>query len=129
MAKHSSTSSALEHIGLIVIGAAVIVLAYLGWMMNNEVNQLKMNAKDSSQINSVSYACAGGATVQAQFFDDKAELSLGDGRSMLLMQGLSADGVRYTNGDESVTFWTKGNTALLEEGDETTINNCVEQSQ
>jgi membrane-bound inhibitor of C-type lysozyme len=127
MAKHSGDS--LSHIGIIVVGAGLIIMAYFGWMMSKEVSQLKISANDSSQITSVSYSCAGGATVQAQFFDDKAELSLGDGRSMLLMQGLSADGVRYTNSDESVTFWTKGNTAFLEEDGETTINNCVEQAQ
>lgn len=129
MAKHSSASEALAHFGIIVIGAAVVVMAYLGWMMNKEISQLKMNASDSSQISSVSYACAGGATIQAQFFDDKAELELGDGRSLLLMQGIAASGVRYTNSDESIAFWTKGNTAFLEEDGETTINNCTEQAQ
>ncbi len=79
-------------------------------------------------ITSSTYTCDGGATIQAQFFDDKAEVTLPDNSTLLLMQGLSASGVRYTNSDESVTFWTKGNTSFLEEGNTTTYDNCVTTS-
>lgn len=128
MATHK-TQKALLDIGLIAIGAAVVVIAYFLWSLFQEVQQMKMSAAtDSPQINSVSYACAGGATIQAQFFNNTAELTLGDGRSFLLSQGIAASGVRYTNSDESITFWTKGNTAFLQEGKEISINNCVEQT-
>jgi membrane-bound inhibitor of C-type lysozyme len=59
-------------------------------------------------------------------------LSLSDGRTMTLHQTISADGVRYSDGDPSVqggekfVFWTKGNSALvLENNVEKSYTNCV----
>jgi hypothetical protein len=36
-------------------------------------------------INSVTFSCAGNKTVQVLFFEDKAELTLSDGRHILLL--------------------------------------------
>jgi len=37
-------------------------------------------------INSVTFSCAGNKTIQVLFFEDKAELTLSDGRHMLLLR-------------------------------------------
>jgi len=58
-------------------------------------------------------------------FKDKVEISLSDGRNMVLLQAISASGARYANTDESFVFWTKGDTAFIQEGDVTTYQNCV----
>ena len=76
-------------------------------------------------INSVTFSCAGNKTIQALFFADKVELALSDGRHMLLLQAISASGARYANTDESFVFWTKGNTAFIEENHKTTFKDCI----
>lgn len=91
--------------------------------------------------NSVSYACSGGKTIDAKYYEGKdtpgtadtppipggsAEITLSDGRTMTLAQTISADGVRYANADESFVFWSKGNGALvLENNEEKSYIGCV----
>jgi len=81
-----------------------------------------------SIINAVTFSCAGNKTIQALFFEDKAEFALSDGRHMLLLQAISASGARYANTDESFVFWTKGNTAFIEENHKTTFKDCIATS-
>ena len=78
-----------------------------------------------SIINSVTFSCTGNKTIQALFFEDKAELTLSDGRHMLLLQAISASGARYANTDELFVFWNKGNTAFIEESNKTTFKDCI----
>ena len=85
-----------------------------------------MEKATSGIINSVTFSCAGNKTIQALFFADKAELTLSDGRHMLLLQAISASGARYANTDESFVFWNKGNTAFIEESHKTTFNDCIQ---
>ena len=77
-------------------------------------------------IYSVTFSCAGNKTIQALFFADKAELTLSDGRHMLLLQAISASGARYANTDESFVFWNKSNTAFIEESQKITFKDCIE---
>ena len=79
----------------------------------------------SSIINSVTFSCAENKTIQALFFADKAELTLSDGRHMLLLQAISASGARYANTDESLVFWNKGNTAFIEEKQKISFKDCI----
>ena len=51
------------------------------------------------------------------------EVTLPDGRVVTLPQADSASGAKYSNG--AVTFWSKGNTALVEEGGEAKWKDCV----
>lgn len=107
------------------------VLAIVVWNMNNTTQTLETKEQSTSSptINSVTYACSEGKTIQATYFNNTVELQLSDKRNLLLIQGISASGVRYTNSDESITFWNKGNTAFIEEGPDNTLtyNNCVEK--
>ena len=43
-------------------------------------------------------------------------LTLAGGKRLTLPQTLSGSGIRYANADESFVFWSKGNTAFVEEG-------------
>ena len=109
-----------------LIGLFVVFLLTIHLVKN--VRLLAQNQANNSQnqIQSVSYDCDAGKKIQAVYFQDKVELMLPGGQSMLLMQAMSASGVRYTNSDESVTFWNKGTTAFMEQGpnDTVTYNNC-----
>jgi membrane-bound inhibitor of C-type lysozyme len=93
----------------------------------DEENQLETAtpSKTDDTITSASFDCDGNKTINAVFFGSRVELTLSDGRSMNIAQGISASGARYTNEDESFVFWNKGDTAFIQEGDKTTYENCV----
>jgi membrane-bound inhibitor of C-type lysozyme len=80
---------------------------------------------ESDIINSVIFDCKNNKTIHAIFFKEKVELTLSDGRNMLLPQAISASGARYANTDESFVFWNKGDTAFVQEGNATTFEDCV----
>jgi membrane-bound inhibitor of C-type lysozyme len=74
------------------------------------------------------FDCEAGKSIQAAFDNGPkpgVRLSLSDGRRWMLPQAPSASGARYANGDESIVFWNKGNTAFIEEGGRTTYQGCV----
>lgn len=81
-------------------------------------------ATPAVKITSVAYACDMNKKIQALYFGSTVEISLSDKRNFLLTQAVSASGIRYTDANESVTFWSKGNTAFLTEGPTTSYNNC-----
>lgn len=53
----------------------------------------------------------------------KVQLTLPDQRLLTLPQAPSASGTQYSDG--TFTFWFKGNTALLEQGDRVLLQDCV----
>ena len=77
---------------------------------------LKMKTPAKTPLNTVSYVCAEGKTIQAKYYTDSVDLVLSDGRNFSLPQAMSASGARYANTDEAVVFWNKGSTALITEG-------------
>ena len=73
-------------------------------------------ARAEDPISTVNYACKGDKTIKAAFYSEKVDLTLSDGRSLSLPQTMSASGIRYASADESIVFWSKGNTAFITEG-------------
>lgn len=124
-----STHQSKHHFGIIeiltILNSLIIILVF--FMLINIKQKAKTMQSSMPQVTSVSYNCADDKTIQSVFFEDKAELNLSDGRSFLLMQGISGSGVRYTDSDESITFWTKGTTAFLEEEGTETYSDCTEE--
>jgi len=104
----------------ILVSAGIFCLYQKYWTKNIVVEKAT-----SGIINSVIFSCAQNKTIHAVFFADKAELTLSDGRHILLLQTISASGVRYANTDESFVFWNKGNTAFIEESNKTTFKDCI----
>ncbi len=105
----------------------------------------KKNLGTSTPTTIASYTCKDGKSIEAKFFagDPKdpeepnmpptpvgsVQLKLSDGRQMILLQTLSASGVRYANTDESFVFWNKGNGALvLENNVEKSFIGCIESA-
>ena len=99
------------------------------------------------QVGKASYACDAGKTIVATYYQGAASaapvssstpptpngsvaLVLSDGRSMTLPQTISGSGIRYANADESLVFWSKGNTAFITEGanQPQTFSNCISTS-
>jgi membrane-bound inhibitor of C-type lysozyme len=62
------------------------------------------------------FACQASKTIDASFYADKVELKLSDGRSLKVPRAMSGSGARYANKDESLVFWSKGDTAFITEG-------------
>ena len=95
------------------------------------------------QIASVTYACNGGHTIDATYYEGTSttpvtegqpptptgsvDITLDQGKTMHLNQTISADGGRYTNTDESFVFWSKGRGVLvLENEKEGMYTGCIE---
>lgn len=125
---YSTTLAVILYVGVFLIGF------YLGQKMNElktAIEQIPTSTYVQKQTNNnnniiaANFNCEDGKTINAVFFDDKVELTLSEGSSLLLLRALSGSGSRYTNTGETYIFWNKGDTAFLEEGSETTYNNCV----
>ena len=56
-----------------------------------------------------------------------SSLTLADGKKLTLPQTLSGSGIRYANEGETFVFWSKGDTAFVEEGASQTVTykDCV----
>ncbi len=78
------------------------------------------------------FTCGAGKFIDATFVNGAAnsvDLKLSDGRTMTLAQTMSGSGARYANAGESIVFWNKGNTAVIEEGGKTTFDGCATRRQ
>ena len=111
----------------IVLYVATLLLGfYLGqaWGSANATIAQYSNINEN-QITSAFFVCENEKTINAVFFSEKAELSLSDGRNVILFQAISASGARYANQDESFVFWNKGDTAFIEENGIQTFSSCL----
>lgn len=97
----------------------------------------------SSPITQATYSCDKGKTIAAAYYEGPAapelksgepptptgwvEVSIGGAATTTLHQTISADGTRYANDDESLVFWSKGNTALIMRDNSMDLNytNCT----
>lgn len=75
----------------------------------------------------VVYTCDENRQIEAKYRDNKVNIVLSDKREFTLNHTLSASGTRYTNKNKNVVFWSKERSALLEENNQTTYQNCVEK--
>ena len=92
-------------------------------------------------VATVQYSCANGKSLHAVYFDGATRtapdgrpipggrviLTLADGKKLTLPQTLSGSGIRYANEGETFVFWSKGDTAFVEEGANQTVTykDCV----
>lgn len=87
-------------------------------------------AQTVAPLQTVRYACDQGKSIVAEYFEGPAgvaangmpipggrvSLVLDDGRRLTLPQTISASGIRYADKGETIVFWSKGDTAFIEEG-------------
>lgn len=93
----------------------------------------------SKLLNEVSYECDGGKQIKASFYagptvtvapgeppkpTGSVKLILSDGRDLTLPQTISGSGIRFATSDESVIFWSKGETAFITENNHETYSGC-----
>jgi len=72
------------------------------------------------------YSCDNNASIVASFSDSIVSLVLSDGRTVPLPQTVSADGAQYKK--DTMLFVTKGDQAFLQEGQNVTYANCINNS-
>lgn len=126
----------------IVFFTVLTALLAAAWYSAWREQSLEAPAPTSNQIIKVLYACNGGKTIDAAYYEGtvvpplvpgqppvltgSVGLKLSDGRTLTLPQTISADGVRYANSDESFIFWGKGDGALvLENNAEKNYTGCI----
>lgn len=95
----------------------------------NDGPPLKAPSPDAP-ISTVRYQCQQNRTIVADFYDGPSRtgadgrpipggrvlVQLSDGRKFSLPQTLSGSGIRYADSSGSLVFWSKGDTAFVEEG-------------
>lgn len=125
---------------IIIVIAFVIIRNYSS---KPAYNNGPVTSQTATPVATASYSCNAGKTITASFYDGpvippvadgqpptptgSAKVVLSDGRTMTLMQKISASGARYANADETFVFWSKGNGALvLENNEEKSYIGCVQ---
>ncbi|MFA6437148.1 MAG: MliC family protein [Candidatus Paceibacterota bacterium] len=106
----------------IILIVVIIIAGLFIWYANTK------SSKKLSLITQVTYTCNGDKTINATFYKGESKqvepgqppipsgsvkIILSDGRSLDLLQTISADGARYADSDESFIFWSKGDSALV----------------
>ena len=106
----------------------------------NDGPPLKAPSHDAP-MSTVRYLCQQNKTIAADFYDGKSSVGpdgrpvpggrvvvqLSDGRKFSLPQTLSGSGIRYADSSGTFIFWSKGDTAFVEEGPSQTVTyrDCV----
>lgn len=106
----------------------------------NDGPPLKAPSPDAP-MSTARYQCQQNKTIVADFYDGKSSagpdgrpipggrvvVQLSDGRKFSLPQTLSGSGIRYADSSGTFVFWSKGDTAFVEEGTSQTVTyrDCV----
>lgn len=127
-----SISNSFIYILAIICLVAVGGLLAIVFHLKSSVSELKNSVmtQEAKMVN-VSYKCDGDKEISAVYVNgatNSVQLNLPNNKTYNLMQTLSADGGRYANWDNSFVFWSKGDTAFVEQDGNTTYENCVQTS-
>lgn len=124
--------------------AAWLLIPYILWVsfasvLNFSFWQLNKSPQPKELISDVVYSCANEKQIAAKFFQGpevsvragemprpsgSVELAFEDRDFLTLSQTISGSGVRYANKDESIVFWSKGDSAFMTENGVETYSNC-----
>ncbi len=111
----------------LIVVVILVALVGAGWWYYGGRMPTGPAQTNEQPIAKVAFACDAGKSIGAAFYDKRVALDLSDGRTMELPQTISGSGIRYANSDESFVFWSKGNTAFVEEGSaqQETYQGCI----
>ncbi len=117
------------------------ILRIIGFFLTPAIAAGAADAQTGAPMQTVRYACDQGRTIVAEYFEGTAgvaangmpipggrvSLVLDGGRHLILPQTISGSGIRYADKGETIVFWSKGNTAFVEEGAPRTVTykGCV----
>ncbi|HKK28456.1 MAG TPA: MliC family protein [Gemmatimonadota bacterium] len=139
MSARRAIAAAAALAAVIAVGLAAAALLERRGSPPSSTEAAGSAASGSAPSATATYRCTGGRTIRAAFYAGSGggpsgpgaapspagsvRVDLGGGRRATLQRTLSADGLRYSDGDpaaegeESVVFWSRGNGALLLEPD------------
>jgi membrane-bound inhibitor of C-type lysozyme len=122
----------------LVLAVALLPIAFVAAC--NDGPALKVPPPDAP-MSTVRYQCQQNKTLVADYYDGKSSIApdgrpipggravvqLSDGRKFSLPQTLSGSGIRYADSSGTFVFWSKGDTAFVEEGPDQTVTyrDCV----
>ncbi|HWH07113.1 MAG TPA: MliC family protein [Candidatus Paceibacterota bacterium] len=112
----------------IILFIGVFAFGYwLGAKQSSVVAEIQeLVPPQESASTDASYLCADEKGIIALYAENEVVIMLSDGRTLTLPQTIAASGIRYANEDESIVFWSKGETAFLEENGAQTYAECSE---
>lgn len=119
------------NVGVLVVVAILLVAAALLWRKTPEPEPTIPTdtppvETGEAPTSTAAFACNDDKTVNVSYYDERAVVTLSDGRTLDLPQVVAAEGARYANADESFAFWTNGNGALvLEDTQERSYFGCI----
>ena len=96
--------------------AALVLFVFvfaLGIFLGRKVG---VNAALGPVVADAWFTCDAGKSIHAVFYKHAAHVALSGGPEEFMPQTVSGSGARYANDDESLVFWTKGDTAFVTEG-------------
>ncbi|TSD06171.1 MAG: Protein of unknown function DUF2091, periplasmic [Parcubacteria group bacterium Greene0714_7] len=109
-------------VAFIILFVAILILAV--WP---DVRRTQSEAeKESATILAKEmYQCAEGKSVYAVYVEGAVRLELSDLRARTLPQTVAGSGARYATLNGSFVFWSKGDTAFIQENNVLTFTDCV----
>ena len=113
---------------LIIVGAVYLVERSHETVVTTTPASTTTGGTTPTATTVADYYCSQGSIV-ATYAPNTASLTLSDGRTMTLTQGVSGSGVRYASADGNTVFDTEGSNAFLTENGTTTYDNCVAGTQ
>jgi membrane-bound inhibitor of C-type lysozyme len=135
----------------LVLILIVIILGVFAWEYRDSALLAPLFGSNNTpaaqtQTAVANYMCDANKTIIATYFagatatsttpntpptpNGSVALVLSDGRNLTLPETISGSGIRYTNADGSIVFWSEGNAAFITEGanQQQTFANCVATS-
>jgi membrane-bound inhibitor of C-type lysozyme len=114
------------------VRSLLLLLLPIANVATSDGNVVAMPSEPATAARTLSafFVCTGGHSIRAVFNNGsrpRVELTLSDGRYVVLPQAKSGSGARYANQEESFVFWNKGQTAFIVERGKTTYAGCEKQ--
>lgn len=127
----------------LILGGELLLVVLAVWLFFQANSGDKVPEK--KLISTVTYQCDNNHTITASYYEGEeitvpageppvptgsVDVALDGGETATFFQTISASGVRYTDKDESMVFWSKGNEILMLRNDkpDTTYTNCVDST-
>lgn len=111
------------HLSIILVISLIFAALYI---KSKDIKALPETGSHTSPevTRKMSFICQDNKKIDAEFKSDSVLLKLSDGRQKEVKQAVTASGERYASEDEMFVFWTKGVTAFIQEGEQTSFADC-----
>ncbi|MFA5876973.1 MAG: MliC family protein [Candidatus Paceibacterota bacterium] len=109
-------------VAFIVLFVAILILAVWPDVRRTESETEKEKA---TILAKAMYQCRDGKSVYAVYVEGAVKLELSDLRARTLPQTVAGSGARYATLNGGFVFWSKGDTAFIQENNILTFTDCI----